>query len=243
MTNSYNSPRTPKIVFFHGLNNNPECFGPLIHYFQEKGHETELVILPCHGEDRLEARSVKEAIRIFDRRMKELKDVPYVAIGFSHGALYLQLWLEQNQEHKPLKQVLLAPALYIRRQKLIEKALKILPSSFVLKSLSPKAFRRYEMLSAWEYNILVQGMLTWQKVHGAFRIPTMVLIDPKDELVDTTTLKRELEKANPRFSVHLFERSYLKKGLGCHHILFHPDYFQEKDWKNFTLKLESFLFT
>ncbi|MFP5384556.1 MAG: alpha/beta hydrolase [Bacteriovoracia bacterium] len=241
MTNSYNSPLVPKIVFFHGLNNNPECFGPLIKHFENQGHETELVILPCHGEDRKEARNAKEAIRIFDRKMKELKEVPYVAIGFSHGALYLQLWLEQNQEHKPLKQVLLAPALYIRRQKLIEKALKILPASFIIKSLSPKPFRRYEILSAWEYNILVQGMLTYQKIRGAFRIPSMVLIDPKDELVDASKLKRELEKNNPKFTVHFLERSYLKKGLGSHHILFHPDYFNEKDWKSFLHKLESFL--
>jgi alpha-beta hydrolase superfamily lysophospholipase len=235
MTNSYNLSRNNKVVFFHGLNNNQDCFGPLIRHFKELGFETELVILPGHGKNRKEARDIKEAIGIFDQKMKNLKDQSYYAIAFSHGALYLQLWLEKNQEHKPAKQILLAPALYINRQKLIEKALKLLPSFFAIKSMSPKPFRRYEIMNAWEYNILVQGMLIYQKVRGKFRIPTKVFVDPKDELVDAYALSSKLE------NVEFIERKYLRKGLGCHHIIFHPDYFEEAHWREFTRKLESFL--
>jgi len=235
MTNSYSLSRNNKIVFFHGLNNNQDCFGPLIRHFKELGFETELIVLPGHGKNRKEAKDIKEAIGIFDQKMKTLKDKPYYAIAFSHGALYLQLWLEKNQEHKPIKQILLAPALYINRQKIIERALKILPSFFAIKSLSPKPFRRYEIMNAWEYNILVQGMLIYQKVRGKFRIPTKVFIDPKDELVDAFALRNHLE------NVEFVERKYLKKGLGCHHIIFHPDYFEEAHWREFTRKLESFL--
>ena len=239
MTNSYNLSRSHKIVFFHGLNNNQEAFGPLISHFKNLGYETELVVLPCHGDNRREASNAKEALTLFDQSMKKLKDTQYYAIAFSQGALYLQLWLEKNQEHKPARQVLLAPALYIRRQKLIEKMIRILPSFFVIKSLSPKQFRRYEIMSAWEYAILVHSMLIWQKVSGAFRIKTMVMIDPRDELVDAQTLKQELEKKNQKFSVHLYDRDYVK-GMGAHHVMFHPDYFNERDWKSFTHRIETF---
>jgi alpha-beta hydrolase superfamily lysophospholipase len=235
MTNSYNLSRNNKVVFFHGLNNNQDCFGPLIRHFKELGFETELVILPGHGKNRKEAKDIKEAIGIFDQKMRNLKDQSYYAIAFSHGALYLQLWLEKNQEHKPAKQILLAPALYINRQKLIERALKILPSFFAIKSMSPKPFRRYEIMNAWEYNILIQGMLIYQKVRGKFRIPTKIFVDPKDELVDAYALSSKLE------NVEFIERKYLRKGLGCHHIIFHPDYFEEAHWREFTRKLESFL--
>lgn len=241
MTNSYNLSLNPKIVFIHGFNNNKECFDPLMSHFRDLGLETELIILPCHGVNRKEAKDFKEALTVFDQSMKKLKGIPYYVIAFSQGALYLQLWLEKNQAHRPLKQVLLAPAFVIRKQKIIEKLFKWLPSFFVIKSLAPKPFRRYEMINAWEYRILIHGMLTYQKIKSHFKIPTLVIIDPKDELVDASRLKREIEKINPDISVHFFERTYLRKGLGCHHILFHPDFFQEKDWGNFSRKIAGFL--
>lgn len=235
MTNSYSLSLRPKIVFFHGLNNNQDCFGPLIAHFQNLGFETEMVVLPGHGNDRKEARNLKSALTAFEQSMKRLKERPYHAIAFSQGALYLQLWLEKNQQHKPLNQVLLSPALYLRRQKIIEKLLKIIPSFFVIKSLSPRRFRRYEILTAGEYNTLVQGILTYQKIKKDYKIPTLVMIDPKDELVDAQRMKRELK------NVEFIERNYLKMGMGQHHILFHPEYFQDHEWIKFTRKIETFL--
>lgn len=241
MTNSYNLFRTrPRILFFHGLNNNADSFKPIMQFFQARGFETELIVLPGHAENRQEARDFKNSLMIFDRKMKAYENEPYYAVAFSHGALYLQLWMEKNPAHKPLKQVLLAPALYIHKQNLIKKLLNVLPSFLFIKSLSPKDFRRYEIMNVWEYRILVHGMVTLQKMRSSFRVPTMVMIDPKDELVDAKTLKQEIEKKNADLKVMLYERSYLKKGLGCHHILFHPDYFLPNDWTLFMSGIEDF---
>lgn len=234
MTNSYNLSPRPKIVFFHGLNNNPECFRPLMECFQERGHETEMIILPGHGQNRHEARNLKAAEHAFSESMKNLKG-PYHAVCFSQGALYLQLWLRKNPGKGPLRQILLSPALYIRKQLLIEKALKIIPSFIVIKSLAPRQFRRYEILTAGEYNTLVQGILAFQKFPKEFPIPTLVMIDPKDELVHAQNLK--LHHSN----VEYIERPELNKGLGGHHILFHPDYFNDQKWQEFTRKMLLFL--
>ena len=149
--------------------------------------------------------------------------------------------MEKNLPYKPEKQILLAPALYIRKQDIIVKALSLLPSFVKIMSLQPKKFRRYNILSAREYNILVQGILTWQKLKAKFRVPTMVIIDPQDELVDAQILKPKLEKMNSGLEVHLCERPKLKKGAGAHHIIFHPEYFEDAEWKDFTRKLEGFL--
>ena len=240
MTDSYNLFRNHKIVFFHGLNNNPECFAPLMEYFQNLGFETQMIILPCHGQNRKEARNAVEALDVFTESMKKLEGTQYDAIAFSHGALYLQLWLEKNVAYKPRRQILLAPALFIRRQKLIEKALKILPGYFIIKSLSPKPLRRFEILSAAEYSILIQGVLDYQRNMTEFKIPSLVLIDPKDELVDAQVLKQKIELRNRNFNVELVVRPYLKR-LGAHHILFHPEYFSKEDWKTFSQKLQVFL--
>ena len=241
MTNSYNLSLRPKIVFFHGLNNNPTCFGPLVDHFKGLGYETELIILPGHGADRTETKKYEDAIKAFDQSIKRLEGLSYYAIAFSQGALYLQLWLEKNQTHTPIKQVLLAPALFLQRYKVIKILLKILPSSFCFKSLSPKPFRRYEIMNLWEYKTLFKGVSDFQKSRAAFKIPTLVLIDPKDELVNARTLKRELDKWNPHFSVKFYERKYLKKGIARHHILFHPEYYEKDDWKKFTGLIKDFL--
>ncbi len=202
--------------------------------FQESGYETDMIILPGHGKDRGEARNLKIAEKAFNESMKRLKG-PYHAVAFSQGALYLQLWLKKNPGHGPLRQILLSPALYIRKQLIIEKALKLLPSFIVIKSLAPRRFRRYEILTAGEYNTLVQGILSFQKLPKAFPIPTLVLIDPKDELVHAQNLKLHHQE------IEFIERPGLKKGMGGHHILFHPDYFQKDHWKEFTRKMLLFL--
>ena len=234
MTNSYSLSQLPRIVFFQGLNKNTGSFDLFIKYFKDLGFETDLIVLPGHGDNRKEASNFKEALTAFDQSMKRLKGVPYHAIAFSQGALYLQLWLEKNQGHKPLKQVLLAPALFIHRQSMIKKILKVLPSFVVIKSLAPKVFRRYEALNVAEYRTLLEGILLYQKISGPFKLPTLVLIDPKDELVDA-------RKLGERFPVQFLERPYLKKGKSCHHILFHPEYFEGNDWESFTMKICSFL--
>ncbi len=242
MTNSYSSLRkTLKVVIIHGLNNNPACFLPLLEHFKARGFATEFVVLPGHGEKREETRSYQIAFSQFCLRMKEIARGPYAVVASSQGALYLQLWLEKNPQNKPLRQVLLAPALYLRRQKVIELALLKLPAALVIKSFSPKPFRRYQSMKVWEYRTLLEGVATYQKLKGVLRIPTLLVIDPKDEVVDAGRLKEEVERRNPGFEVQLFPRPRLRKGLGQHHILFHPEYFTPEEWDRFSGELGSFL--
>jgi alpha-beta hydrolase superfamily lysophospholipase len=241
MTNSYNLSLRPKIVFFHGLNNNPECFSPFIEHFKNLGYQTDIIILPGHGDDRHEAPDLKSALKAFDQSMKKLQGTPYYAVAYSHGALYLQLWLEKNQDYKPLKQVLIAPAFYIYHQKMIEKLVRFLPGFMVIKSVAPRAFRRYQFLNVKDYAVLIQGILAFQKTSSPFKIPTLVIIDPKDEVVDASAVKAEIEKMNKSFLVQFFERKIVKKSLGRHHLLFHPEYFEHEAWKVFTGRIEAFL--
>ncbi|WPU63164.1 alpha/beta hydrolase [Peredibacter starrii] len=240
MTNSYSlSQSRPRILFIHGLNNNSDSFKPIMQHFESRGFETEFLILPGHDDNRKEARDFESSLALFDQKMKALGDRPYYVIAFSHGALYLQLWMEKNPTNKPLKQALLAPALYTHRQGTVRSLLAFLPAFLWVKSLSPKEFRRYEFLTVAEYRMLLKGMVTLHKLERSFQIPTMVMIDPKDELVDAETLKEEVEKKNET-KVIFYERGYLNKGLGSHHILFHPDYFLPNDWTLFMSSIEDF---
>lgn len=237
MTNLSNSPlkKPNKLIIIHGLNNNAQSFEPLMSEFKQLGWETHFVTLPCHGENRKEASDFKEAFACFDRSMRELADSPYAVIAFSQGALYFQLWLEKRPDKRPLAQVLLAPALYIHRHGMIGLLTKMLPAFISIKSFSPKAIRRYGTLSISEYRILMEGLAAYQRLNGVFKLPTMILIDPKDELVDADMMALRLSP------VELFPREYLGKKMGIHHIIFHPDYFSADDWKRFIVKINDFL--
>ena len=234
MTNSYSLSLRPKLVFIHGLNNNLVAFGPLMDHFKNLGFETELIVLPGHGNDRKSITNLEGALESFNRSLMHLKGQPYYAVAFSHGALYLELWLNKYQTHPPIKKILLAPALHIRRYKLLRWIFTLLPSFFMVKSFSPKDLRRYQVVTAREYRILMDGIETYQNISDG-NVPGIILIDPKDELVDAQKLQKLLK------NVEFIERPNLKNGLGLHHIIFHPKYFTNEEWRNFTRKIEIFL--
>jgi hypothetical protein len=239
MTNFSKLSQSNKIIIFHGLNNNLQGYGPLRQELEKFGFETEIVTLPCHGENRYEARNYEEALRVFTKTMKRFEGQSYHALAYSHGALYLQLWMENQMTQKPIKQVLLAPALFIRRQSFIVRFLKYIPSFFYIISLQPSRFRRYSILSSREYNILVQGIVKWQKLKRNFRVPSKIFIDPSDELVHAELLKEEVEKIN-QLKVEYLERADKKLGLGGHHIIYHPDYFTKEAWDKLIQEIVDF---
>jgi len=233
----------PRLLIIHGLNNNAAFFQPIRNHFENLGWETHFIVLPCHGENRFEARDFKEAFACFDRNMKEKATSPYHVLAFSQGALFLQLWLESGKGLMPMSQVLLAPALYIHRLKMLSQMIKFLPGFAFIKSFSPKGFSRWKTLMIWEYRILMDAIHTWQKRAHAFKVPTLLIVDPEDELVDAMALKKYHEESfQDWFEFEFWERPYLnrKYGLGRHHILMHPRYFSEPDWDRFTSRVNYF---
>jgi hypothetical protein len=235
MTSSYASSPLPKIVLIHGLNNNVECFRPLQRSLTQAGHECVLVTLPGHGDNRFEAQDLATARQLFRQQMTSVITGPWVAVAFSTGALYLQLLMQESDIPRPLGQVLLAPAFFIRGSRAIRLMEKVLPRSFHLKSWSPRPIRRYAGLHIWEYRLLFEAVETYQRLSEHFAGPTLIIIDPKDELVNA----RELRRHYPQ-QVLLIERPHLWKP-GHHHIIFHPDYYRDEGWKDFVRHIQGFL--
>lgn len=231
-----------KIIIIHGLNNNLDGFNPLSNALKLLGYETELLCLPGHGENRQECQDDKEAMKTFDLRMKRIIQDPFSVIAFSQGALYLQLWLESNPATLPRAQILLSPALFIRQFNLLNKLMSALPSFMFFLSQTPKRLRRYNYLFVWEYRNLFQKAKQYENSKTPMKIPSLVLIDPKDEVVDAQRLKEELVKRDSDVTFEYFERPYLKgRRPGKHHILFNPEYFTPNDWKSLVTKIDEFL--
>lgn len=232
-----------KVIIIHGLNNNLECFFPLLEKLKTLGLEGELLSLPGHGKIRQEAKDFENAQNVFDQSMQKIiRSAPYSVIAFSQGALYLELWLEKHQGRMPDSQVLLAPALFIRHFKKLNFIMSKLPSFAFIISQMPKKLRRFPYLHIWEYRTLFNKAQSYLQVYSPLKVPTLILVDPKDELVDAQKLKEELDNGNSGTQIIFFERPYLSgRRPGKYHVLFHPDYFTAQDWDHFTLQISEFI--
>lgn len=226
----------PKIILIHGLNNGLEAFWPLRDSLVHLGFEIRLVCLPGHGENRNETGSWEEASMIFERSLKEITSSPYAVIAFSQGALYFQLWLNSSQAPKPVCQLLLAPALFVKNYERLNILMRYLPGKLIVPSAMPKILRRFPYLFINEYRHLFAGIKKYSESPWNFAVPTIVMIDPEDELVDAKKLKEVFGQ-----QVHFVNRPYLKgPQLGKHHFIFHPDYFQKDDWQQFIQTITHF---
>jgi hypothetical protein len=229
-------PKINKLILIHGLNNNLEAFHPLKAALEEQGFNCQQIILPGHGDKREETRDSHEAMRIFDERMKAAINGPYAVVAFSQGALYLQLWMEQTSAPLPSFQLLLAPALYIKNFRYLKFIMNGLPKFFIIISQMPKLLRRYNYLHIWEYRNLFQKAHIYGIKPPKFAIPTQILVDEKDELVDARRLKTSFPEV-----VELMHRPYLRgKKPGKYHILFHPEFFTPDGWDSLIKKMKDF---
>jgi pimeloyl-ACP methyl ester carboxylesterase len=231
-----------KVLLIHGLNNTLESFRPLQEKLISLNFNCVLICLPGHGENRQECPNLELAMKKFDQLLKpHIKD-DYTVVAFSQGALYFQLWLNKQVENRPLKQVLLAPALSIRFFGIAEKIIAALPRVSIIPSQTPKQFRKYPFLFGWEYKILFKAATEFSGLEIKLPVPTLVLIDPKDEVIDSISLKKVMDREHVRMIY--FSRPYLKgKRPGKHHILFHPDYFSQSDWEKIIKTINDFLKT
>lgn len=232
-----------KLLIIHGLNNNLEGFAPLKEACEKMGFEAHVITLPGHGENRDEARSFEAAFAAFSESLKNLTTSPYHVIAFSQGALFFQLWLQTHPASLPLSQILLAPALFIKRQSLIERVITLLPSFAFIKSQTPFKVRRYPRLYIWEYRTLFEAVRRYQKAQVPFPVPTLVMMDPQDELINAAVLENTLQSWNTEnFKIQLIDRPVISApGLGKHHVIFHPDYYEPGMWLDFVGRIKRFL--
>lgn len=232
----------PKLIILHGLNNNSSTWDEFENVMKLRGFtNTVRITLPGHGDKRDEGKTFEEALKSFDTKLLTHVQEPYIVVAYSLGAMFFSNWLIGRKENLPLRQVFLAPALYLRREKWIRKIIAALDPRIPIPSLSPKDIMLYKSLFVWEYRNLLGGMKRFQDNHSPVQVPTFVLIDPKDELIDSAMLKKEWEKKTPGSEVYFLARPTQKWGPSNHHILFHSKYSSKDEWDLFIHKIEHFL--
>ncbi|MFL5783682.1 MAG: alpha/beta hydrolase [Bacteriovoracaceae bacterium] len=230
----------PKLIILHGLNNNSTTWDEFEGVMNERGFKTVRITLPRHGDIRDEGKNFEEELKVFDEKLRPHIQEPYVVVAYSLGALFFENWLIGRKESLPLKQVLLAPCLLLRREKWVRQIIGSLLPFIPIPSIAPRDIMLYKTMFVWEYRNLLGGLSRFQKSSEKISVPSLVIIDPKDELIDGQKLKEEWKKKNSG-EFYFLKRPSQKWGPSYHHILFHSKYFTANEWSNYIGKIENFL--
>jgi len=233
------------LVLLHGLNNPPEVLQTLATHFASKGFKIHLFNLYAHKKGQpLKEQTLKECLQHIHYQMLQIpKEEEIYFLGFSQGALVFELYQMMNLcQHKIKSQVLIAPSFYIKRQTIFGLLTKILPLNTKLFSVTPREFRQFDGLNMSYYRLLIEQLKVFHKygMKTLSKVPTLILADAKDELIDMGRTHAEMLKNNLDNWKIVYLNRDLKhiKHYGKHHLMFNPDYFSADDWNAMMKEME-----
>ncbi len=230
------------IVSVHGLNSNPDKMLDLV----KNLHLTHLpqtnINLSGHNmEHTFKVRSenmktVNSCLweNAFSNTLDLLADKKILVIAFSLGGLLACLYLlKRKNHHSPIKKmVLFAPALRVKRWTTNVKFLKKYPR-LPIPSFTPKANRSLHAIPIAAYNALFELIEKFdsQLEPEKLNIPTLLIIDENDELVDynkTVAFVQEYKLDN--WNLIKFKNSFLNN-LFKKHLIYEYNFRTEEEWR------------
>ncbi len=237
----------------HGLNLNPDRMTNLIRILNTMGIGALQVSLKGHGDNfeplpgmaladaRMEAfKSVSHQIWADDflkayRYIMQLRpdpDVPLFLIADSFGAL-LALDLSLNEPDVEFgRMVLFAPAVSMRGRNSLIRLLSPFPR-FVVPSLSPGFYKANRGTPQTAYAVVFETLARFERSIGPkINIPTLVFIDPKDELVSYEGLRALLKQHElDRWRVFRVEKDMTTAATRIHHLIIDPASVGQSTWR------------
>lgn len=194
------------------------------------------VCLPGHGDgesfENVDAEGWAHSFRD-QYRMAVAGSERNVFVGYSLGGLVMTHALGSGHIPLPERQVLLAPALAFP---FWAKFRTLLPQSgmesVTIPSMAPAEYRVRSGITLGAYRALFQLREELEELPAtAYDIPSLVLCDQHDELVDARGLEAFIaEKALSRWQLHILPSRPWER-LGKKHLIIAPE-FQSEEYQN-----------
>ena len=201
------------VLVAHGLNLRADALRDLYEPLRRRGAAIVVLRLRGHARDSVADATLREEWRTIDatawvddwrasaRVAEELavrRGVPLVFLGYSLGALIhvYGLATSERQDSPFQRQVLLAPAVRVRRRTRLVLLFRPLGRRFIVPSLTPAEIRSHGGTSIAAYQSLFgyEAALSALDDPKRVKIPTLVLMDPGDELVSLQRLNEWIER-------------------------------------------------
>jgi hypothetical protein len=195
------------VVVAHGLNLRAHALRDFYEPLRENGATIVVLRLRGHARDSVADAETLEEWKTLDasawvddwrtavdeaRDLATQRGLPLTFLGYSLGALIHVYGLATGQldENPFARQVLLAPALRIRRASRLVLIFRPLGRRFTVPSFAPADVRSHDGTSMAAYETLfgIEAALTQLEAPHRLKIPTLVIMDPGDELVSQTRI-------------------------------------------------------
>jgi esterase/lipase len=228
-----------------GLNVIPSAMQALVEWLNDGGSHVFLVKLSGHHADSVGITEVTQEIWVADmlegygaaRAAAGEQGVPLHFLGYSLGALLGQFLLAMpGHEIRFDKQVLFAPATAIRKRNYLLKLL-FGWDSLTLPSYAPERYKANRRLPMRIYKIMFEMEAELWKM-GRVSVPTLVFLDPRDELISYKKIRRYFGMG--AVIVPLSSRMRGRYG-GYHHLIINASTMGETNWALVVEKMRSFL--
>jgi esterase/lipase len=225
----------------------------LVKWLNEQGSDAYLVKLSGHHDNSVNAENITatvwqtEMINAYDLAKKASinNNIPLYFLGYSLGGLLgTSMVCVGKGLYQFDKQLLFAPAFGIRTRSHLIKLAFLLDERRKLPSYTPKQYRANNGISISFYKILFrQEKMLRKNLFKHVNIPTLVFIDPADELIS----HRKLCNLSRRFQLTNFRFICLDSGISdretkYHHLIINERTMGGKNWKVVTGEMSKFLF-
>jgi esterase/lipase len=245
--------KTAVTLVMHGLNTRPAAMMPLVHWLNQQGSDVFLVSLSGHHPQGVPLKEVdagtwQQEVKLAYAAAKEAASangLPLYFLGYSMGALLAQTALTLPMQTAPFqKQVLLAPALSLRRRAGLLRLLCLFTKQLSLPSYTPKAYKANDSLPLSVYRILFAEE---KKLQAAgfqhLNIPTLVIMDPKDELISCRGLQTLMNRLQlSQYRLLLLNDDLHGRSHRFHHLIVDEATMGNQNWETATQEMKTFLF-
>ena len=185
----------------HGLNLRAHALRELYEPLRHRGASVVVLRLRGHARDSIADAPTVEEWRTLDttawiedwkqavsiaERLARVHAVDLTFLGFSLGALIHTYGLATSDPPPPFRrQVLLAPAVRVRARTRLVLLFRPLGKRFLVPSITPAEIRSHGATSIAAYDSLFgyEAAISELDQPSRLKIPTLVLMDPGDELV------------------------------------------------------------
>lgn len=237
----------------HGLNMKPVGMLAITQWLNEQGSDVYLVQLSGHHTASIHIKNITSSL--WEEEMQDAYTIakaasttykiPFFFVGYSLGALLGQALILFFKDAKTFdKQILIAPATAVRSRSYALKLFGFIHKKIMLPSFTPSPYRANNFLPFTAFEVLFKNEKRLTEAHyHPLNIPTLIFIDPKDELISY----KKLVKIKQLFNLSNYEIIALDSKPGnrktvYHHLIVSEQTMGKQNWEKTIKRMAAFLF-
>ncbi|MBL7665241.1 MAG: alpha/beta hydrolase [Bacteriovoracaceae bacterium] len=252
-TLSFAAHNMPVAVVVHGLNNKPSSMKPFAQTLKDAGIKPYIVTLTGHSDMTNQEKKkmiyvkaqnwLDDVSKVYNQAKSENPDSPIYLLAHSIGGL-IGTVLQNESKVAFEKMILVAPALKLKWGSRFLLSIPLDPLNYI-PSFTPDDYAANSSLVVGVYNqlsILLKRFnhnIQTQNLH----VPTLVLIDKKDELVSGPGLKKLIEDEGLETWKYIEITKSKDAAIQYRHLVHDEKAMGKKGWKSIQKKVKAFLTT